>query len=259
MILSLPYDFCGIKIRLNFAERAKHPKNWSVDTHYHPWFEFNYVSSGSVYTSINNHEFLISAGQSYIIPPGIPHSYRHNSVGDDGICIRFSLKSSEKNEVIKVLSSPHAAPFYSGIEKLDLSGGIYSLEAEFATFLMRIYDQFSGKKTEPHTLQNSFASQIILYLEEYYPQKINTADIAKALNTSYRTLARKFKTETGMTISQKLSYICLEKAKQLLISTNFSLHDIAQKTGYENEFYFSKVFKEHEDIPPKLFRKNTFT
>lgn len=256
MILCLPYDFCGMKIRLNYAERAKHPKNWKVDTHYHPWFEFNYVSSGSVYTTINNREFLICAGQSYIIPPGVPHSHRHNGTGDDGICIRFGIDDGNGGEIVKVLSRPHTAPFYSGIEKIGLNGGIYALKAEFAAFLMHIFDKLGDSSDELPTPHNSFSAQIILYLEEYYSQKINTADIAKALNTSYRTLARNFKAETGMTISRKLAEIRLEKAKQLLLSTTLSIHDIALKTGYENEFYFSKVFKEFANVSPKLYRRD---
>ena len=74
------------------------------------------------------------------------------------------------------------------------------------------------------------------------------------MNTSYRTLSRKFTAETGMSISDKLTEIRLEKAKELLISTKLSMYDIASLSGYENEFYFSRIFKQKEKISPKAYR-----
>lgn len=253
-ILMQTFSFNDIKITMNYAARAKHAKNWVVDTHYHPWFEFNYVSKGSLYTTINGTEFLVTAGSSYIIPPGIPHSHRHNGTGDDGICIRFSLNGANENRIISVLSLPYTAPFISGIEKIHLSGGTYCIQAGFALWLMRLFDLRDTVPAHTNPVQNTFAMQVTMYLKEYYKDKIKVSDIANALNTSYRTLARKFAEETGMSVSEKLTEIRIDKAKQLLISTKMSIRDIAAETGYESEFYFSKKFKQKEHIPPATYR-----
>ncbi len=252
------FEFNGIKITVNYVERAKHPKNWVIAAHYHPWFEFNYVSKGSVYTTIDGTEFLIEAGQSYIIPPNVSHSHRNSGEGDDGICIRFGLSADEENEIVKTLSRASAEAFDSAVEKIPLSGGIYRRQAEFAAWLMGIFDLRSTEKRTDTALKNTFAAQTILYLEEYHREKIGASDIANALNTSYRTLARRFKEETGMTVTEKLTEIRMEKAKQMLVSTKLSMREIAQKTGYENEFSFSKAFKRSEKIPPKDYRKHNF-
>lgn len=257
IILMKPFHFDDINIVLNYAARAKHTKNWIISTHYHPWFEFNYVSKGSLYTTIKGKEFLIESGQSYIIPPGIPHSHRHNNTGDDGICIRFSLNSITKNRIIDVLSTPRAYPFDAGL-KMNLSGGFLSIQAEFAAWLMRLFESWSSKEPETKIIQNTFAAQVILYLEEYYYTKIKVTDISRAMNTSYRTLARKFVSETGMSVLDKLTEIRLDKAKQLLVSTKLPIYDIAIKTGYENEFYFSKIFKKKINCSPKAYRKQYY-
>ncbi len=253
-VLMQTFSFNDVKITVNYAARAKHAKNWVVDTHYHPWFEFNYVSKGSLYTTINGTEFLVTAGSSYIIPPGIPHSHRHNSTGDDGICIRFSLNGANENPIINVLSLPYTAPFISGIEKIHLSGSAYCVQAGFALWLMRLFDLWNTVPPQTNPVQNTFAMQVTMYLKEYYKDKIKVSDIANALNTSYRTLARKFIDETGMSVSEKLTEIRLDKAKQLLISTKMSVCDIAAETGYENEFYFSRIFKQKENISPTTYR-----
>ncbi len=80
-------------------------------------------------------------------------------------------------------------------------------------------------------------------------------DIASAMNTSYRTLIRRFRAETGMSISDKLTEIRLDRAKQLLISTKLPIYEIAAQCGYENEYYFSGIFKKKLHCPPGVYRE----
>ena len=255
--LGQPFTFGGLRIAISYCARAKHPKNWIVGTHYHPWFEFNYVARGSVYTTVNGTEFLISAGQSFLIPPHVPHSHRHNGTGDDGICIRFSLEAADEaqpNRLLAGLSAAYSAAFSSGLEKMRFTGGLLHVQAAFALWLTGIYDLRSREELPVHAAQNMLSAQVILYLRESYASRIRTEDIANALNISYRSLSRKFKAETGMTIGEKLTEIRMDKAKQLLLSTKKTLSDIAQETGYDNEFYFSRIFKRQERMPPSRYR-----
>ena len=253
-ILIEPFEFNNMSVTLNYAARAKHAKNWIIPPHYHPWFEFNYVSKGSLYTTVNDKEFLINAGDSYIIPPGITHSHRHNNTGDDGLCIRFSLSADEDNPILKTLLIPRAKPFISDIDKINLQGGIYSIQTAFLSWLTHLYEINTNDVPPAAAVQNTFAAQVTLYLKEYFRTKIKTEDIANALNTSYRTLARKFSSETGTTVSETLSKIRLDHAKKLLISTDLPIYTIAVESGFENEFYFSKCFKQKENISPSAYR-----
>lgn len=254
-ILMESFEFNGLTITVSYAERAKHAKNWVIPPHYHPWFEFNYVAKGSLYTTIDGREFLINPGDSYIIPPGITHSHRHNSTGDDGLCIRFGIVADEDNPILETLLIPHAKPFASDIDKITLQGGSYSIQTAFLSWLMHLYEINTNAAAVPSAVKNTFAAQVTLYLKEYFPTKIKTEDIANALNTSYRTLARKFRNETGTTISEALSQIRLDNAKQLLISTDLPIYMIAVESGFENEFYFSKHFKQKEKISPSAYRE----
>lgn len=253
-ILMKPFEFNGLNVTVNYAARAKHAKNWLIAPHYHPWFEFNYVSKGSLYTTINEKEFLINAGDSYIIPPGITHSHRHNDTGDDGLCIRFSLGADEDNPILNTLLTAHAKPFISDIDKINMQGGIYGTETGFLSWLMHLYEINSRDITPAAPVQNTFAAQVTLYLKEYFRDKIKSEDIANAMNTSYRTLARKFAAETGTTVSDTLLKIRLDNAKKLLISTDLPIYKIAVESGFENEFYFSRIFKRKGNITPSGYR-----
>ena len=254
-ILARPYEFCGLSICVNYCKRAKHSPSWNIEAHYHPWYEFNYVAKGSVYTTVNQKEFLIRAGESYLISPGGIHSPRHNKTGDDGICIRFSLGGDDEGDVMRVLGAPHPYPFVSDVEKLNVSGGVRYTQASFAAWLMHLYDLKSRRTALPPAPENTFAAQVILYLTEYHMKKIRVAEVANALNTSVRTLSRKFLAQTGMTVTEKLTSIRIEHAKRLLISTECSMYEIAEQCGFENEFYFSKIFRQKENITPSRYRK----
>lgn len=262
-VLMRQFEFNGIKITLSYAARAKHSKNWIIAPHYHPWFEFNYVTKGSVYTTIDKNEFLVSPGMSYLIPPGVVHSHRNNKTGDDGICIRFSVEDTGKNTLCKdalnALKTPFPFPFNSKMDKLNLNGSLCTIQAEFVSWLMHMADLHINTEIIAETNQKNILShQVTLYLEEYHNTKIKVQDIANAVNLSYRTLSRNFKSETGMTIFDKLTEIRISKAKYLLLTTKMPIYDIATAVGYENEFYFSKKFKQQENISPHKYRTNSY-
>lgn len=257
-ILMKPFEFCGIKVEINYISRARHSKDWVIQPHYHPWFEFNYVIDGSVFTKIDDREFLVGEGNSYLITPGMVHSHRHNSTGDDGVCIRFSLEPvcEKGEEIINVLSKPRYGIFESMLESLPPAKGTESAKAGFCWWIMELYESWQTDPPKKPSTGDTVAAQINLYLNEYKHEKIRMEDLSNALNISYRTLARRFKEETGETISEKLTKIRLETARQLLMESNMTLYDIAEAVGYENEFYFSNTFKKHYGMSPSIYRKN---
>jgi len=64
-----------------------------------------------------------------------------------------------------------------------------------------------------------------------------------------------FGKELGITFSSYLTKVRIEKAKQMLISEDYSVSTIAEMVGYDQSGYFSKVFKKHVGITPGKFRR----
>ena len=262
-IIMHSFEFNGARITVNYAARAKHGKSWDVKPHYHPWFEFNYVSRGSVRITTDNTEFTADAGMSYLIPPGVVHSNRSNNTGDDGICIRFSIDfsgvCSRYADLFSALCVPRACAFASGIEKLNPSGNVCAAQAKFAAWLMRVAGRWADVSSlESLEADKVVTNQVTVYLKEYYASKVSAENISSALNMSYRTLSRKLKNESGKSISDILSDIRIDRAKHLLLTTDMTVYDIAAAVGYENEFYFSRKFKQIEHVSPLKYRKNVY-
>ena len=59
----------------------------------------------------------------------------------------------------------------------------------------------------------------------------------------------------GQTFVEYLTDLRLSKAEDLLVSTNMSMLDISVSTGFENQSYFTKVFKSAKGMTPREYRR----
>ncbi|MDD6175255.1 MAG: PocR ligand-binding domain-containing protein [Firmicutes bacterium] len=94
------------------------------------------------------------------------------------------------------------------------------------------------------------------YLHTHYTERITMEEMARRVFLSPAYFSRVFKQETGETFNNCLNRIRIEKSKELLLHQNLRLTDIAQLTGFEDQSYFTKVFRRITGVPPMKFREN---
>ena len=70
-------------------------------------------------------------------------------------------------------------------------------------------------------------------------------------------MTRKFKAILGMTPVEYLRKFRIAKAMELLCTTEMTLSEISEKTGFSDVSLFSRVFKQNVGLPPASYRKNT--
>ena len=92
-------------------------------------------------------------------------------------------------------------------------------------------------------------------LQEFYTSGITLEEIADKLQITPEYLGTQFHKEMGVTFSTYLKQVRMSKAKELLIGTQLKLYEIAEKLGYSDSKYFSKVFKETFGQLPAEYRK----
>jgi AraC family transcriptional regulator, transcriptional activator of pobA len=272
-LIMQPIVFNDLSITLMDAIPALHDREWSMETHRHPWFEFNYVSEGAAYTKVEDNEFLTSAGQSYLIPPGTFHSHRNcDHQGDNGFCLRWQLEKVEvmkeslnvcqsAADIIKILSS-HKPMCINGnadvlIDWVNKPKSLAATQSVFIHWLMSLYEICGGQDlfgAYNNDHEKILVQQAIVYLTEYYAHDFSVKDLANSLNISYRHLARIFKHITGVTIVQKLNDIRINEAKKLLKETDRTIREIAMVVGFQNEYYFTTIFSQNSYITPSKFR-----
>lgn len=96
---------------------------------------------------------------------------------------------------------------------------------------------------------------ISLIHERYGDHSFGAGSLAKELHYTNAYVCTVFKQKYGMTIHDYMNLYRIAKAKELLQNTEDSLASIAERVGYENDSYFSRVFKKSEGISPSDYRR----
>lgn len=101
---------------------------------------------------------------------------------------------------------------------------------------------------------NPIIKSIIEYTELNFQKDINIKVLASQFYVNADYLGRLFKSEVGLTYTNYLNKIRLEKAKYLLLNTHMKISDISKQVGYLNTNYFFTIFKKTIGTSPQEFR-----
>ncbi len=85
-------------------------------------------------------------------------------------------------------------------------------------------------------------------------EALQLKDIADHVHMSIGHLSALFKQETGHTLHQYITKCRIERACELLGSSTAKNHEIAKQVGYENPYYFGKVFLRETGLTPQQYR-----
>lgn len=127
-----------------------------------------------------------------------------------------------------------------------------SLNKVFSNILNTYVDGVAEKKKG---LKHFIIERAVKYIHDNYQNDIAVQDMASYLNMNQSYLSVLFKKEMGQTISNYLSMIRIEKAKEYLINHNVKIHDITTLVGYQTPSYFTYQFKRHVGCTPAEFRE----
>lgn len=97
-----------------------------------------------------------------------------------------------------------------------------------------------------------------VFIENNYAESIKLIDIAEFVNLSPVYFHKLFKNRYGESPTQYLMSIRLFKAKNLLLTTDYTMEEIAYACGFSSQSYFNYFFKMKVNISPLQFRKSAF-
>lgn len=104
-------------------------------------------------------------------------------------------------------------------------------------------------------IENSPITDLIhQYIESYYDETLSVERISKALNISRTTIYNYMKKEYNMSLTEYINAFRLEKSIHLLKTTNHKISLVAQKVGYDNYNYYSRIFKSTYGCTPSQYR-----
>lgn len=95
----------------------------------------------------------------------------------------------------------------------------------------------------------------IVYINENYHHKVLLHDISKAVFMNHTYLSQQFKKEVGISIPKYLEQVRINKALILIRANDYSISEVAERVGFSNQNYFSKIFKEVTGCSPIKYKK----
>lgn len=97
--------------------------------------------------------------------------------------------------------------------------------------------------------------QVVSYIQQNYREKINVTKIATLYNLERRRLAYLFEKHTGLSPNTYITEYRISKSKELLERAELSIAEVADRVGYDDCFYFSRVFKKQTGVAPTTYRR----
>lgn len=94
------------------------------------------------------------------------------------------------------------------------------------------------------------------FIKNNFQNNITINDIATAIDVSESYLSHLFKEETDFTIVEYLTMVRVSKACQYLKDPSIRINVVAELVGYQDQRYFSQVFKKLLSITPKQYQEN---
>jgi AraC-like DNA-binding protein/ligand-binding sensor protein len=164
-------------------------------------------------------------------------------------------------ELVVLLSRTNIAPGNS--EEILLERNNYYLGCiqdaksieELTDVLHTIVDQMAGDIFSFQGVRHAAAlRKAERYIWEHYTRRISLQEIARISGLSAPYFSTIFKEEVGENLSSYLNRLRVEKAGRLLTETNLSLSEIAGSCGFEDQSWFSKIFKSYTGVSPGKYR-----
>lgn len=111
--------------------------------------------------------------------------------------------------------------------------------------------QHDGKTSQRDALQ-----RVVRYVKENLDKELSLTDAAAAAFLSPNYLAHLLKKETGRTFTDLVTERRMERAKELLSTSNVRIREVAHQCGFSDEAYFNRRFRQQFQQTPKQFRQD---
>jgi len=221
-----------------------------MDSHQILW-----ITAGRAVVTCGTQRRELAAGDAFLSRQGTAHAYEsvHGTLstayitfrGADGLLDYFQLKDSSFFTMPP--ATIHAAQELqrrceSGSSAAERSAALYS-------WLTDLFTTLSAAHISP-------AETVRRYMDQHYQQPLTLDELADIADISRFSLCRLFSAEFGETVMQYLRRVRIEKAREYLKYTEYTVAEIGQLCGYDDLGYFGRVFREHAGMTPGAYRRS---
>lgn len=256
-------------------------QSFQIPVHWHDELEIIYVKSGFLTVNISGENYIGKPGDAFVVSPGNLHFMGSQTGTVDYFTFLFPLKyiafrtdDMLDDKLIEPLNSGHLmiSPEIKDTvkEQCEQLAGVYAAEIDKSeskitsqirkkiVLLQFIHELWKkGFIVENDTTgRNTVEKEMVSYIQQNYTGKILLREFGEQFHLSEKYISRYFKEHFHITLSQYVTYLRLEHAKQMLQETDISVTEVAMQSGYQNISYFIRSFKKTYGVSPLKYRKS---
>jgi AraC-like DNA-binding protein len=251
-----------------------HPKGYNFNWQHGrilDGFALLYISNGrGKFESRPNFASAIEPGQAFLLFPGVWHRYtpdpetgwHEHWIGFDGEMARRWLKYklfSAKNPIAKINAEDTVLATFSRVMQSIRASrpALQQILAGATDNLMGLV--YSAQQAQPAAgAQNANAIEsAIARIQNEFERDLNMKLLAQELGVGYSWFRHTFTAHTGLSPRQYLLEFRLVRARSLLAETGLPIKEIAMQTGFKDEFYFSRLFRQKLNLTPSQWRNRS--
>ncbi|MGV2830887.1 helix-turn-helix transcriptional regulator [Myxosarcina sp. GI1(2024)] len=132
------------------------------------------------------------------------------------------------------------------------------VESMATTLVMHLLKHYSTAKQSVQKAQAGLSPsslrRVMTYIHEHLAGDLSLTEVASVVPLSAHYFATLFKQSTGETLLQYITRCRIERAKELLAKRTLAIADICQQVGFQDQSYFTKVFRRYSNMTPKAYR-----
>lgn len=263
MIVEKDYAICdninNIQLKVIDYGHAKTGGEWVGNIVTPPYARLYFISGGDPYILESGKKIPLKIGGCYLMPTGYSFRYACESSMEQ---LYFHINLADYNGVDLLRSCVGLMEYMPGSKKIselieyarhdDLYSGLL-LRQELYQSILTLVGKYNIK------LETISYSRCVLlaieYIKSHLSLQIGISELAANSFVSESTLAKKFKSEVGMTIGSYIDDTILFESEQLLTKTELSVLEISEKFGFCDQFYFSRRFKSRYGETPQKYRR----
>lgn len=183
----------------------------------------------------------------------------------NGLDMLQELKKKKKNILFKSIVLTGFAEFEFAKEAISLGVFEYLLKPITVEDLQKALERVEMeilrekeisvpiKKSDEGKVISLIISKVLSIIKERYAEQISLEAVASSLHVTPEYLSSLFYKEVGKNYITYLKEFRVNKAKELMISTELKIYEIAERVGYSDPKYFCRVFKSVTGLPTGKF------